>query len=182
MDDVLLDTTDYLIKWHKKKFPFYKAENCGSREVHTLLDMTWQECWGDLPTEFWESIPFCPWGRDVIKLCEKYFGDNVYLLTSPIPNGVCSMGKQLWVNHNMPRYKNKLIIGHKKYVIVADDGILIDDSYSNEEKFASAGKSESFFLFPSYQNKLHGIVKSMYDDPSIAVKMVDNLLSTIKGS
>ena len=176
MDDVTLDTTNYLIKWHNKPWPFDDPKNCGNRNIAQILGMSYRECWEDLPVEFWATIPWTPWGEAMVAEAEKYFPDQVYLLTSPIPNGVCSHGKQLWVNKNMPEYKNKMIIGHKKYVVVNEDGLLIDDSYTNEEKFDKAGKSESFFLFPSYQNKYSGIMGAMYKDPQLAINLIRNEL------
>lgn len=180
LDDTLIDTTNYLINWHNKEFPFNDPKNCGTRDIHSILGMTWEDCWDKLPVEFWANIPWCPWGKQIVELAETHFPDQVYLLTSPIPNGVCSHGKQLWINKFMPEYKNKMIIGHKKYVIVNSDGLLIDDSYINEEKFDKVGKSDSFFLFPSYQNKYSGIVDSMYKDPEIAVNLVKNELIGVK--
>ena len=179
MDDVLLDTSNYLMDWHKKNFPFNDKRNCGSREIHKLLGMTWRECWDDLPQLFWETIPFTPWAKQLIALSEEYFPGNVFLLTSPIPNGVCSAGKQLWVNNFLPAYQGKLIIGHKKYACVAEDGLLIDDSYTNEEKFAQYGKSNSFYLFPSYQNKLFGYVPKMYNDPSDELASIEELYKSV---
>ena len=181
MDDVLLDTSNYLIEWHGKKSPFTDPAKCGNRDISPLLDMTWEECWNDLPEIFWKTIPFCPWGRGIVELAEKYFPGEVYLLTSPIPNGVCSAGKQLWVNRFMPEYKNRMIIGHKKHVCVADDGILIDDSYLNEERFNEYSKSDSFFLFPSYQNKFHPIMDGLYSNPQLAIDMLENKLLSYKG-
>lgn len=180
LDDTLIDCSQYLIQWHGKESPFSDPKKCGSREISDFLGMDWETCWNQLPSIFWETIPFAPWGLDIVDLAEKYFGNEVYLLTSPIPNGECSKGKQLWVNKFMPEYTKKLIIAHRKHAVVGHDGILIDDSYSMEEKFIEYGKQDSFFLFPSYQNKLYPIMDGIYKDPSIAVNMVDNFLSTIK--
>lgn len=179
LDDTLLDTTNYLLQWHKKPFIFDDVKNCGKRNIHDAINMSHHDTWEALPVEFWETIPWTPWGKEMLKVAEKYFGDEVYLLTSPIPNGVCSMGKQLWVNKNLPKYKNKMIIGHKKYACVQSNGLLIDDSYTHEQKFIERGKRDSFFLFPSYQNNLHPIVGSMYKNPELAVNMIDAVLQKV---
>ena len=181
MDDVLLACSQYVIDWHGKKSPFDKPENCGTRDIHTSLGMSWEDCWNNLPEIFWKTVPFCPWGRGLVELAERYFPGEVYLLTSPIPNGVSSSGKQLWVNTHMPEYKNRMIIGHKKHVCVADDGILIDDSYLNEEKFAEYNKSDSFFLFPSYMNRLWGVMDSLHNNPQLAIDLVEEKLLSYKG-
>lgn len=181
LDDTILDTSNYLIQWHGKESPFTDPAKCGTREISDFLGMTWEDCWNKLPSIFWETIPFAPWGLDIVDLAEKYFGEEVYLLTSPIPNGECSKGKQLWVNKFMPAYSKRLIIAHRKHACVGHDGILIDDSYSMEEKFIKYEKEDCFYLFPSYQNKFFPIVDSMYKDPSIAVNMIDNLLASVKG-
>lgn len=179
LDDTLLDTSNYLIEWHGKVSPFTDPTKCGSREISDYLGMSWEDCWNKLPSVFWETVPFAPWGKDLVALAETYFGKEVYLLTSPIPNGECSKGKQLWVNKFMPKYTKKLIIAHRKHACVGHDGILIDDSYSMEAKFIEYEKSQSFFLFPSYQNKLHPVVDQMYKDPSIAIKMVQAKLDSL---
>lgn len=179
LDDTILDCTQYLLKWHGKESPFNDPAKCGTRDINNFLGMTWEDCWNKLPSEFWETVPFCPWGLDMVNLVEKYFGEEVYLLTSPIPNGECSKGKQLWVNKFMPEYTKKLIIAHRKHAVVGHDGILIDDSYSMEERFIKYNKSDSFFLFPSYLNKLHPLVSDMYKHPSLAIKLVQAKLDSL---
>lgn len=179
MDDVLLMTTDYAFKYHGVESPFSNPENCGTRNVHSSVGMTWETFWHDLPQEFWESIPKMDWCDDIVREFESYFGDDVYLLTSPIPNGVCSAGKQIWVNNFMPKYKAKLITAHKKYACVGTDGILLDDSYKNENKFNKAGKAGNFYLFPSYQNRLWPIMGSLLKNPRLAVDMVSSKLESL---
>lgn len=182
MDDVLLDTSNYVIKWHNKQWPFGEEKNCGSRDIHNILNMSWEECWNNLPVEFWESIPFCPWAKQLIELGEYYFPNEVYLLTSPIPNGVCSMGKHFWVNKYMPNYSNRIIIGHKKHACVGENGLLIDDSYLNEDKFIEYGLTDSFYLFPSYQNKLYKRAAEIYKQPEAIVLEIKELLEKCQNS
>lgn len=179
MDDVLLMTTDYAFKYHNVKSPFNNPENCGTRNVHSSVGMTWETFWHDLPQSFWETIPKADWANDIIRLFELYFGDEVYLLTSPIPDGKCSAGKQLWVNQFMPKYKANLITAHRKYACVGQDGFLLDDSYKNEKKFNQYGKAKNFFLFPSYQNRLWPIMDSFYKNPNLAVQMVQSKLESL---
>ena len=180
MNDTLLDTTKYLVEWHKVAWPYDDPKNCGHRDNSEVLGLTWQQCWGNLPVEFWESIPKAPWADDVIKLCENEATGAVYLLTSPIPNGICAHGKTLWVNQHMPKYKNKLIIAHKKFAVVDQYSLLIDDSYLNEEKFEIAGKRDNFLLFPSYMNRCYTMMNDMYKDSELAKMMISNKIDELK--
>ncbi len=161
LDDVILDTSKYVLSWHNKKNIFEDVSKRANRNIHEHLGMTWDECWNQLPQKFWETVPFAPWGRDLINLGEKYFKE-IFFLSSPIPNGICFAGKQLFVNKHLPRYKNRLILCHKKYASVGSDGLLIDDSYLQEEQFKEHNKVDSFYLFPAYQNRLHETVHNMY--------------------
>lgn len=176
IDDVLLDTSEYAIRWHNKPSPWGNPKTLGKRELHKSINMTWEECWYSLPVEYWSTIPTMPWFDEMMESAGKYFGKNIYLLTSPIPNGICSMGKQLWINKYLPEYSDRLIIAHKKQACVSSDGLLIDDSYHNETAFKDAGKSGNFFLFPARQNKHHGMMDFMYRNPKLVIHLMRELL------
>lgn len=179
MDDVLLDTSASAIEFHKKENPFGDPSKRGSRDVAGAVGMSWKDFWWTLPQEFWATIPKMIWCDDIIKLAQEYFGKNVYLLTSPIPNGACSAGKQLWVNEYLPSFMGELIIAHKKYAVVGDDGLLIDDSQVNQAKFKKYNKEQNFYLFPSYQNELSNIMDVILKDKMIVYHMIKSKLESL---
>lgn len=174
----MADTSRYLVHWHKKEWPYDDPALCGSRNNHETLKMSWEECWNELPSEFWETIPKFSWADKLLEIAEKYAPGEVYFLTSPIPNGVCAHGKTLWINENYPEYKNKLIIGHKKYAIVDNNSLLIDDSYETENKFENRGKRNNFILFPSYLNRHHSMMKDIEKDPEIILMVIENYIQS----
>ena len=179
VDDVLADTSNHVLAKYNKMGLFDNPDNCGKRDFHNLIGKSWHECWNLLDQDFWTHIPKMPWCDSLIELCEKYTPGEVYLLTSPIRNGKCSAGKQLWTNKYLSKYSSKLIIGHAKHAVVGVDGLLIDDSYENEEKVVERAKGDNFYLFPSYQNKLWPIVDKLYEDPSTVIRMITNHLESI---
>jgi len=178
VDDVLADTSSYLFKYHNFPNIFDDPAKCGERDVHRHFNMSWHDCWYELPQVFWENIPKMPWCNNLIQLCEEYAPGEVYLLTSPIRNGVCSAGKQLWANKYLRKYASKLIIAHAKHAVVGTDGLLIDDSYENQERFIERAKSENFYLFPSYQNELWPIMDTLLAEPSKVIKMIRSHLES----
>lgn len=175
LDDVLVDTSAQTFLFHGLDDPFGDPKNCGRRDISKIFNMSWEDYWDALPQDFWEKVPKMPWCDQSIKIAEELVGpSNVYFLSSPIPNGICSAGKQIWVNKNFPSYKGRLILAHEKFAVVGSDGLLIDDSQENEKEFNSRGKNWNFVLFPSYQNELNGLVSLMYREPDIAVNIVKN--------
>lgn len=179
LDDMLLNTSAHLFNYHGVPNLFNDPSKCGKRDIHKHLNMTWNECWYELSQSFWESIPKMAWADNLIKLCEEYTPGEVYLLTSPIRNGACLAGKQLWTNKYLGKYASKLIIGHAKHAVVGTDGLLIDDSYENQEKFIEYNKGENFYLFPSYQNELWPIMDALLEEPDKVIRMIRNHLESI---
>lgn len=157
MDEVLANTIDYLCKIKDVPNPYLKKENLGVRSLHTLLKIDWQDLWMNLDIDFWANIPLYPWAQDLINFCELMCPNEVYFLTSPVPDGVSSSGKQLWVNRNFPKYMGKLIVAHAKHAVVDNYSVLIDDSEFNEQKFLEDNKIYNFILFPSEGNRLHNM-------------------------
>jgi hypothetical protein len=182
MDDVLLDTTTHLFNFHGIESPFRDPENCGDRSIHKKLGMDWWNLWGKLPQSFWESIPKMEWCDELIEISLELYPKKVFLLTSPIPDGKCSAGKQLWVNKNLKGFKTELIIAHRKWACVGPDGLLIDDSYKNEEKFKEHNKLKNFHLFPSYQNRLWAEAKNYHSNPQLVVSKMKEVLMAFRVS
>lgn len=170
LDDTILDTFRYLIKWHNQPYPYDSLESLdiydktchyrkqpgesSTRESLSLLGLSYEKCWKSLPTVFWTTIPMFPWANMYIEHCEHLAGkENVYILTKHIPTKDCSGGKVEWVNQNLPEYIDRLIVCRKKHAVVDGHSLLIDDCEKNEEDFNRCGKSKNFYLFPSFLNK-----------------------------
>lgn len=171
IDDVLADTSSYAFKFHKKENPLLTSPNLlGSRQIHKMVNMSWERFWYDLPMSFWSSIPKMKWADSVVNESINFFGvDNVFFLTSPIRTAACAGGKMEWVVKNYPKLAHNLIIAHPKWDLVDKSSILIDDSYSNQEEFIKLGKEKQFFLFPSLQNIKHSYIPTYNIEPSLAL-------------
>lgn len=117
--------------------------------------MSKNDFWGAINSvpNFWESLPKTQEADEIVKICEKYFGDNVFLLTSPPHHSNAYSGKATWVKENLPKYRRKLFIGPKKYAFAHSKAVLIDDSEENCEKFRKAGGK--IVLVPRRGNSLH---------------------------
>lgn len=159
MDEVLADTLDYMCSVFNFENPYLKEENLGVRSLHELLKKDWRDVWMNLGVDFWANIPPYYWAQDLINYCETLCPNEVYFLTSPVPDGCCASGKQLWVNKNFPKYTGKLIIAHAKYAVVDQYSVLVDDSEHNERKFLDNHKIYNFVLFPSFSNRMHPMRK-----------------------
>jgi len=90
---------------------------------------------------FWELLDWKPDGKEILKTIEDfYFNEEIYLLTCPMPNPDSWTGKRLWVERNMPDYKNRLIVTPaSKEIFAYHDILLIDDKDSNVLDFRAAG-------------------------------------------
>lgn len=172
LDETLLDTFSYFVKWHDRPRPYDSIESIldlnlgmGIRPEDTLLGMSHSEAWESLPYEFWYSIPKMPWADDLIKLCEDIVGkENVYILSSQIANEGCVSGKTSAVNDYFPSYKNKLILAKNKQILVDRSSLLIDDYEGHLKSFVNAGKYRNFFLFPSITNSFYLTAQNMRGD------------------
>jgi 5'(3')-deoxyribonucleotidase len=168
IDDTISDTSNYVFEFHGKGNPLDRPENFGKRQINKMVGMSWARFWLDLPQSFWETIPKMPWADYLVEQSIKFFGqDNVYLLTSPIRTAACAGGKMEWVNKNYPKLVHNLIIAHPKWDLVGKDGILIDDSYDNQDRFDELGKHKQFYLFPSTQNDRHERAKLYRTNPEL---------------
>jgi len=179
LDDVILDTSNYAFEFHGVKSPYLDKQNIGKRKIHKLVGMSWQKFWGDLPFEFWANIPKMPWADDLIKLAVEYFGDNVFFLTSPIRTAACAGGKMEWCEKTYPALSPNLVIAHPKWVLVDEEGLLIDDSYFNEKDFKEKDKGDSFDLFPSLQNRFYEQAVLYRANPKLVMADYKNLFESI---
>ena len=88
---------------------------------------------------FWAGLRWMHDGKEILELVESIF-DDIYLLTTPMPNPESYTGKMLWVERHIPRYKNRTIITTvSKFLFAGENRILIDDKNENIDEFNEAG-------------------------------------------
>ena len=89
---------------------------------------------------FWEELYWGPDGQTIYYKIMSSF-DDVYLLTTPMPNEGSWPGKYRWVLNNLgPVVAKKLIITTtSKSIVAGPDTLLIDDRDKNVEEFREAG-------------------------------------------
>jgi 5'(3')-deoxyribonucleotidase len=175
LDEVLVDTTDSLLLLKGIDNPYDDPQNLGKRQVHKLVNQSWQEFWEALAQEEWASLPKFWWADRLIELANRLESDKICtwrFLTSPIMTPECFAGKSEWVIRNYPQHANKLIIGRNKQDIVGTEDLLIDDSEENLKHMRAGGKDVNMFLFPAKTNKLHLSIPS---DETGLEKLVDEI-------
>lgn len=91
--------------------------------------------------DFWANLPWMHDGRDILEaVLSRFDYENVYLLTSPMPNLGSPSGKWEWVERNIPSLKEQVIITNaSKGLFAGPDRVLIDDKNENVQEFHRAG-------------------------------------------
>ena len=84
---------------------------------------------------FWATLEFMPDGLEILNLVERFFGDNVILVTSPMYNASSAMGKIEFIQRNLPKYKRRYSICPIKEMFAHPNAVLIDDSNLNIRRF-----------------------------------------------
>lgn len=92
-------------------------------------------------TSFWQNLNWMHDGHDILRLITTVVKpEQIYLLTTPMPNPESATGKTLWVEKHMPEYKKRLIITQApKHMFAKSDTLLIDDKTENVDDFIEAG-------------------------------------------
>lgn len=95
--------------------------------------------WCDI--NFWHTLDWTYDGHDIIRLVVSTFKpEQIYLLTTPMPNPGSYTGKALWVQSHLPEYNKRLIVTPVPKSLFATPSILlIDDKDENVEEFVKAG-------------------------------------------
>lgn len=93
--------------------------------------------------EFWEGLEPYPWAQDLVELCKQY-GEVIFLSDSSHDDNAPS-GKVKWLRRHgfLNADSSNYMLGHQKYLLGHNDGLLIDDSPANCSKWR--GK---YILFP----------------------------------
>lgn len=85
---------------------------------------------------FWESIPWTDYGRDLWKSLLKT-SNKLVILSDPGEFGSSRIGKTTWVYHNLG--EQNLVLHKEKHKWAAPGRILLDDLPHNIEAFRTAG-------------------------------------------
>jgi len=105
--------------------------------------------------EFWRDLNWMYDGRELLTTIINKFthADDIYLLTTPMPNFGSWTGKALWVNKHIPVFNERLIITQEpKKLFAGPDTLLIDDRSENVAEFVAAGGAA--ILVPRPWNEL----------------------------
>lgn len=127
----------------------------GTWSMEPACGVTEDEFWDIINNtpNFWESLDVLPNARGLVKVCEKYFGEEILLLTSPSKNPQSYAGKAVWVQKHFPKYARRLMVGPKKHMLAHSNAVLVDDYEVNCSKFEERGGKT--VLVPNRGNKLH---------------------------
>lgn len=109
----------------------------------------WEE-WPDITFEmvnnacsidFWRNLDWMPDGKEILSIIFNKFNINqIYILTTPMPNPNSPTGKWLWIKDNLPEfYKRTIITQAPKKLLANSDTLLIDDKDQNIDEFVNAG-------------------------------------------
>jgi len=92
-------------------------------------------------TKFWQNLNWMHDGHDILRLVASVFRpEQIYLLTTPMPNPDSYTGKALWVQRYLSEYSERLIVtAIPKSLFAKPDTLLIDDKDENVNEFHEAG-------------------------------------------
>lgn len=86
--------------------------------------------------DFWVKMDWAPDGRQLWNYIEKY---KPIILSAPSNRDESRVGKQLWVQRELPGVHLYLRYAKHKIEFAAPDAILIDDRLENIENWVNAG-------------------------------------------
>ena len=118
-------------------------------------DVTFEMVNNVCTTSFWQNLEWMHNGRDILRaVLEKFHAEQIYLLTTPMPNLESASGKMMWINDNLPVYlKHTIITQAPKHLLARSDTLLIDDKNENVDGFREAGGKA--LLVPRPWNRAH---------------------------
>lgn len=89
--------------------------------------------------DFWLSMKPNHYAQDLINTSIDLVGfENVTLLTAPVDRD-CVIGKQEWIEKNLPEFQNKVIYSKNKHYWSRSNSVLIDDRIKNTKKWSHYG-------------------------------------------
>lgn len=152
--------------------PYPPAKWCWYKNVPNGFNKLNKLCTFD----FWENLEWMSGGKLILgEVCEFFnfnIKNNIYLLTTPMPNPESATGKWQWIKKNLPDFYSQTIITQApKKLLAKPNTILIDDNTKNVDEFRQAGGQT--ILVPRPWNSLH-----LFADKS--VEIVKQQLAEVK--
>jgi 5'(3')-deoxyribonucleotidase len=135
MDGVLTDFTKAALALHGRSIPYDEIV----WDFNEQLGIPAKQFWAPMGFEFWANLDWTAEGKDILRYVERYFGDRVVIMTSPIPNLGCAEGKLEWLRRELPSYARKFALCPVKHLTAGPGKVLIDDSDDNLYKFRVHG-------------------------------------------
>jgi 5'(3')-deoxyribonucleotidase len=137
LSDFLSGALDILNEEYNKDYTVEDYVKYGKFSINEFYGISISEFWDTLSLEwFWEDLKPFEWTYKLYDgLCQ--LGD-VTIVTSPSLDPNCAKEKLMWLRRCLGVKSTDVFIGSKKY-LMAGNGILIDDYYSNVDKFKSNG-------------------------------------------
>jgi len=104
---------------------------------------------------FWQNLEWMHDGGDILEIIrDKFNADQIYLLTTPMPNVESATGRWSWIREQLPEfYKRTIITQAPKHLLARPDTLLIDDKDENVDGFREAGGKA--LLIPRPWNRAH---------------------------
>jgi 5'(3')-deoxyribonucleotidase len=105
--------------------------------AENINDMSKEAFWRRLPRSFWRELQPYPTALHFVEFLESGPFD-IYILTAHA-SADCGAAKLDWIDEHLPKYRDRVLLGHPKHVTATPQSILIDDCTKNCEDFARAG-------------------------------------------
>lgn len=140
LDGVIVDFVSGACNLHKRENPYNNKENWGKYYLEELFQIQLDDFWKGMEYDFWLSLDFMHDAKEILEVIETYIPrKNICLLSSPSKNRTAIAGKIAWIEHHLPAYRRRFLIGPQKEFCANPRHILIDDFDKNVTKFAEAG-------------------------------------------
>ncbi len=157
MDGILTDWVGHTVKLFDIPEDHYFQLGCWDMTPAMLdyLKIHSQEFWLKQTPEFWATMPWTPYGKELLALCENHIGIDQCRIVSTPANAYSAHGKLWWLEYNMPYYHDRrhYHLTHLKYELAAPYKLLIDDSDKNIAEWRAHGGRG--ILFPTKYNSGH---------------------------
>jgi hypothetical protein len=139
---LLLDIDGVLADFNQSANDFHKFNIDRSKMTWSFwkqFNMTDGDFWSPLDENFWANLPPTKELSEIISLVERFFGEYVYLCSSPCLTPGCATGKARWVEKHLPKYSRKLLLVSDKHLFAKYGRVLIDDNEDNCRKWRDFG-------------------------------------------
>lgn len=130
------------VDYDSEEWPYVKGPDGWDFYKDPRFNVAFEHLFDGMDRTFWANLEWMPDGKEILSLCEEYFGDDICLLTAPHHGDGVVDGRLDWIEHNMPNYRKRTLVGSCKEVIAAVGGpnaILVDDWDRNIDNWGKAG-------------------------------------------